>query len=140
MVNDVRYGFLADTEDLPDFDGIIIYIVPQPISVPRENIFRFSFNLICMDELFPDKTNFETIISDTASVLMDIYSALLYQDDKIGTWLNATGSLMTPFQERFSSFMAGNNLSVSMDVFQSNCLDAKPFAPLPDPPPPPAPC
>ena len=126
MVNDVRYGFLTDIENLPDFDGVVVYIVPQPVSVPRDNIFRFSFNLVCMDELLTDKSNFEEIITDTNGILIDIFSALLY-NDSIGSWLNPTSSLITPFQERFTAFMAGNSMTIAVDIFQSNCLEAKPF-------------
>jgi len=127
MVNEVRYGFLNDAEDLPDFNGPIIYIIPQPTSVPREGIFRFTFQLICMDELFPSKLNFEDIVSDTGSTLMDIYSALLYIDSSTESWLNPPGTLITPFQERFTAFMAGNTMTIALDVFQYNCLTEKPF-------------
>ena len=127
MINDVRYGFLTDVENLPDFNGPVLYIIPQPVSVPRDGIFRFSFNLICMDELLTDKSNFENIITDTNGILIDMFSALLYTDDTTESWLNPTSSLITPFQERFSAFMAGNSLTIAVDIFQSNCLEPKPF-------------
>lgn len=127
LVNEVRYGFLTDVENLPDFNGPVVYIIPQPVSVPREGIFRFSFNLICMDELLTDKSNFEDIISDTNGILMDLFSALLYNTEDPESWCNPTSSLITPFQERFTAFMCGNSMTIAVDIFQSNCLDNKPF-------------
>jgi len=124
MVHEVRYGFLNDAEEF-EFTGVVVYIIPQPISIPREGIFRFGFNLICMDKLYTDKTNFEDVISDTNGILMDIFSALLYEVD--GTWSNPTSSLITPFQERFTDFMCGNTMSIAIDIFQQNCLSDKPF-------------
>src|SRR6056297_3129405 len=93
MVSDVRYGFLGDVDDLPSFDPVLVYIIPQPVSVPRDGIWRMSFNLIAMDKLMPDKENFEGVISDCMGILMDIYSALLYNDGSaVESWSIQTGT------------------------------------------------
>lgn len=128
MINDVRYGFLTDLEDLPDFSPTVLYIIPQTITVPRENIFRFSFNLLCFDLLEPDKSNFDYVISDTAGILFDIYSKLLYiEDETEANWGIQTGTTITPFQERFKDYVAGNTMTIYVDVFQSNCTSDLPF-------------
>jgi len=128
MVSDVRYGFLGDVDDLPSFDPVLVYIIPQPVSVPRDGIWRMSFNLIAMDKLMPDKENFEDIISDCMGILMDIYSALLYNDGSaVESWSVQTGTQIVPFQERFTEYMAGGTMTINIDIFQDNCRADLPF-------------
>ena len=126
MVNQVLYGFLTDIDDLPDFDPPTIYIIPGVASVPREGVFQYNYQILCMDMLLPDKSNFRDVISDTQGILMDIYSKLLYIDGN-DTWSVQTGSSFTPWQERFKDYMAGSTLNLNILTFQDNCLPNLPF-------------
>lgn len=128
MIQDVRYGFLTDVDDLPDFNPPVLYIIPQAVTVPRDGIFRFSFNLLCFDMLLQDKQNFDDVISDTSGYLIDIYTELLYNSgDTVESWGLQTGTSITPFQERFKDYVAGNTMTVFVDIFQSNCTNDLPF-------------
>lgn len=128
MVSDVRYGFLTDLDDLPDFDPPVVYIIPQPVSIPRDGILQFQFNLVCFDLLLPDKSNFDDVISDCTGILIDIYSRLLYYTDNgSGFWAVQTGTSFTPFQERFKDYSAGASMTINIQAFQENCTEGLPF-------------
>jgi len=127
MVNEVRYGFLTDVDDLPQFTPVTIYIVPGDTSSPRDGIIRYKFSLVCFDLLKDDKSNLETVLSDTNTILLDIYSALMYINDDF-LWTEQNGMTMQCFQERLKDYTAGNTLNLNLDCFQSNCLSPKPFA------------
>lgn len=126
MVRQVVYGFLTDADDLPEFVPPTIYIVPGIASVPRDGVFQYNFQLICMDMLLPDKANLADVISDSIGILQDIYSKLLYIDSN-GTWSVQSGTSFTPFQERFKDYMAGATMSINILTFQDNCLQDLPF-------------
>ena len=126
MVNEVKYGFLTDIDDLPDFTPVTIYIVPGQTTSPRDGIIRFSFSLVCFDLLKDDKSNLAEVISDTQTILLDIYSALMYEVEQ--SWTPQSGISITPFQERLKDYTAGGTLEIFIDTFQSNCLTEKPFA------------
>lgn len=130
MINDVRYGFLTDIDDLPAFNPPVLYIVPQSVSVPRDGIWRYTFALVCFDKLEDDKSNFEFLISDCTGYLMDIYSELLYNDGTaVESWAIQPGTQILPFQERFKDYCAGATMTIAIDIFQENCRNPLPFAP-----------
>jgi hypothetical protein len=126
MVNETHYGFLTDIDDLPQFVPVTIYIVPGPTTSPRDGIIRYKFSLVCFDLLKDDKSNLDTVLSDTQTILLDIFSALMYLDQE--SWTAQSGITITPFQERLKDYTAGNTLDIFIDTFQSNCLSPKPFA------------
>jgi len=128
MVSDVRYGFLGDVDDLPDFDPPVVYIIPQTISVPRDGIWRMSFAILAMDKLLQDQSNLDDVLSDCSGILMDIYSALLYNDGTaVESWSVQTGTQITLFHERFTEYMGGANMVINIDIFQDNCRADLPF-------------
>lgn len=126
MVQDVRYGFLTDIDDMPDFTPPTVYIIPAQVNVPRDGIFAYQFQLVCFDMLLPDKSNFEDVISDCTGILVDIYSKLLYIDSN-DSWSPQTGTLILPFQERFKDYCAGATMTLTVNIFQDNCTPNLPF-------------
>jgi len=127
MVTDVRYGFLNDVQDLPDFDPPTVYIIPQSISVPRDGIWAMTFGIIAMDKLLTDGSNFDDVVSDCTGILMDMYSALLYGNTIPQSWAVQTGTQIIPFHERFTEYMGGATMTITINIFQENCLDNLPF-------------
>ena len=125
MVNEVHYGFLTDIDDLPEFVPMTVYIVPGETKINLAGKISFSFQLVCFDLLYLNKSNLDTLISDTQTILLDIYSALLYEDND--NWAIPTGVSITPFQERLKDYTAGSTMTISIETFQSNCLSEKPF-------------
>ena len=49
MVEEFRYGFLTDIDDLPDFISPTVYLVPNGGSYPSQGKINFSFNLVCFE-------------------------------------------------------------------------------------------
>ncbi len=125
MVSDVRYGFLTDIDDLPDFTPPTVYIIPAQVSVPRDGIWAYQFQIVCFDMLLPDKSNFEDVISDCTGILIDMYSSLLYYNNE--SWAPQAGTLILPFQERLKDYCAGATMTITINIFQENCLEDLPF-------------
>jgi hypothetical protein len=128
MVEEFRYGFLTDIDDLPDFVSPTVYLVPNGGSYPSQGKINFSFNLVCFDLLLPDKSNLADVISDTLGILNDIYTELLYDDGDPESWTIISGSTFTPFQEQLKDYVAGNTLTLTISAFMNQCRPNLPFA------------
>ena len=128
MVEEFRYGFLTDIDDLPDFISPTVYLVPNGGSYPSQGKINFSFNLVCFDLLLPDKSNLADVISDTLGILNDIYTELLYDDGDPENWTIIAGSSFTPFQEQLKDYVAGNTLTLTISAFMNQCRTNLPFA------------
>lgn len=128
MVEEFRYGFLTDIDDLPDFLSPTVYLVPNGGSYPSQGKINFSFNLVCFDLLLPDKSNLADVISDTLGILNDIYTELLYDDGDPESWTIIAGSSFTPFQEQLKDYVAGNTLTLTISAFMNQCRTNLPFA------------
>lgn len=127
MVEEFRYGFLTDIDDLPDFISPTVYLVPNGGSYPSQGKINFSFNLVCFDLLLPDKSNLADVISDTLGILNDIYTELLYDDGDPESWTIISGSSFTPFQEQLKDYVAGNTLTITVSAFMNQCRTNLPF-------------
>lgn len=127
MVEEFRYGFLTDIDDLPDFISPTVYLVPNGGSYPSQGKINFSFNLVCFDLLLPDKSNLADVISDTLGILNDIYTELLYDDGDPESWTIISGSSFTPFQEQLKDYVAGNTLTITVSAFMNQCRPNLPF-------------
>lgn len=127
MVEEFRYGFLTDIDDLPDFISPTVYLVPNGGSYPSQGKINFSFNLVCFDLLLPDKSNLADVISDTLGILNDIYTELLYDDGDPESWTIISGSTFTPFQEQLKDYVAGNTLTITVSAFMNQCRPNLPF-------------
>lgn len=127
MVEEFRYGFLTDIDDLPDFLSPTVYLVPNGGSYPSQGKINFSFNLVCFDLLLPDKSNLADVISDTLGILNDIYTELLYDDGDPESWTIISGSSFTPFQEQLKDYVAGNTLTITVSAFMNQCRPNLPF-------------
>jgi hypothetical protein len=121
MVEEFRYGFLTDIDDLPDFLSPTVYLVPNGGSYPSQGKINFSFNLVCFDLLLPDKSNLADVVSDTLGILNDIYTELLYDDGDPENWTIISGSTFTPFQEQLKDYVAGNTLTLTISAFMNQC-------------------
>lgn len=121
MVEEFRYGFLTDIDDLPDFLSPTVYLVPNGGSYPSQGKINFSFNLVCFDLLLPNKSNLADVISDTLGILNDIYTELLYDDGDPENWTIISGSTFTPFQEQLKDYVAGNTLTLTISAFMNQC-------------------
>lgn len=126
LVNSVSYGFLTDVDDLPEITPFTVYIVPGETTSPRDGVIQFNFTLVCMDLLLDDKSNLAQTISDAQTILLDIWSALMYEDQN--AWSPMSGIRITPFQERFKDYCAGGSMEIAILTPQSNCLNEKAFA------------
>jgi hypothetical protein len=118
MVQEFRYGFLTDMDDLPDYTTPVVYLVPEGASYPSTGKINYNFSLVCFDMLLPDKSNLKYVISDTQGILNDIYTRLLYQA--------GTGTY-TPFQEQLKDYVAGNTLTLTISAFMEMCSENLPF-------------
>lgn len=127
MVEEFRYGFLTDIDDLPEFLSPTVYLVPNGGSYPSQGKINFSFNLVCFDLLLPDKSNLADVISDTLGILNDIYTELLYDDGDPESWTIISGSSFTPFQEQLKDYVAGNTLTITVSAFMNQCRPNLPF-------------
>jgi hypothetical protein len=127
MVEEFRYGFLTDIDDLPDFISPTVYLVPNGGNYPSQGKINFSFNLVCFDLLLPDKSNLADVISDTLGILNDIYTELLYDDGDPENWTIISGSSFTPFQEQLKDYVAGNTLTLTISAFMNQCRTNLPF-------------
>jgi hypothetical protein len=127
MVETYRFGFLTDVDDLPDYTTTTIYLVPNGGSYPSQGKINYNFDIVCFDMLLPDKTNLEAVLSDTLSILNDIYTELLYDDGDPENWTIISGATFTQFQERIKDYVAGNTLSITVSAFMEQCRTNLPF-------------
>ena len=126
-VQEFRYGFLTDMDDLPDYTTPVVYLVPEGASYPSTGKINYNFSLVCFDMLLPDKSNLKYVISDTQGILNDIYTRLLYQSGNPESWeVQGTGTY-TPFQEQLKDYVAGNTLTLTISAFMEMCSENLPF-------------
>ena len=127
MVNQFRYGFLTDIDDLPEFTPPTIYLVPEGATYPSQGKINYSFSLVCFDLLLPDKSNLKYVLSDTQGILNDIYTKLLYQGGNPESWQITGLGTYVPFQERLKDYVAGNTLTITISAFMEMCSTNLPF-------------
>ena len=127
MVNQFRYGFLTDMDDLPEFTPPVVYLVPDTASYPSQGKINYTFQLICFDLLLPDKSNLKFVLSDTMSILNDIYTRLLYDEGNPESWEIIGQGIYTPFQEQLKDYVAGNTLTLTISAFMEMCREGLPF-------------
>lgn len=127
MVQEFRYGFLTDIDDLPDYTTTTVYLVPEGASYPSQGKINYTFSLVCFDMLLPDKSNLKYVISDTQGILNDIYTRLLYQAGTPESWQIVGTGTYIPFQERLKDYVAGNTLTLTISAFMEMCSTNLPF-------------
>jgi len=127
MVQSFRFGFLTDVDDLPDYTTPTVYLVPNGGSYPSQGKINYNFDLVCFDMLLPDKSNLSEVLSDTLSILNDIYTRLLYDEGEPENWTIISGSSFTQFQEHLKDYVAGNTLSITVSAFMEQCSTNLPF-------------
>jgi len=127
MVQQFRYGFITDMDDLPDWTTPVVYLVPDGANYPSQGKINYTFSLVCFDMLLPDKSNLKYVLSDTMGILNDIYTRLLYQGGSPESWAITGVGTYVPFQERLKDYVAGNTLTITISAFMEMCSDNLPF-------------
>ena len=127
MVEEFRYGFLTDIDDLPDYTTPTVYLVPEGANYPSQGKINYTFSLVCFDMLLPDKSNLKYVLSDTMGILNDIYTRLLYQAGNPESWEVVGVGTYTPFQEQLKDYVAGNTLTLTISAFMEMCSTDLPF-------------
>lgn len=127
MVQEFRYGFITDMDDLPDYTTPTVYLVPEGAIYPSTGKINYTFSLVCFDMLLPDKSNLKFVISDTQGILNDIYTRLLYQSGNPEGWALTGVGTYTPFQEKLKDYVAGNTLTLTISAFMEMCSENLPF-------------
>jgi hypothetical protein len=126
LVNQVRYGFLSDIDINFQPNPITFYLIPDSATYPRENIIRYRFIMYAWDVLLPDDSNLQAIISDTTSVLNDIYTKLIYNSQP-DSWVVIAGGSYRYFKESLKDVVAGAALTIDVETFADNCTQNLPF-------------
>lgn len=126
LVNQVRLGFLSDIDLDFVVNPITFYLIPDSASYPRENIIRYRYIMYAWDTLLPDEANLKDIISDTTSVLNDIYTKLIYNTEP-NSWVVTSGGSYRYFKEKLKDMVAGAALTIDVETYADPCTTNLPF-------------
>lgn len=126
LVNQVRFGFLSDIDVNFEVNPITFYLIPDGASYPRENIIRYRFIMYAWDTLLPDEANLKDIVSDTTSVLNDIYTKLIYNTEP-NSWVVTSGGSYRYFKEKLKDMVAGAALTIDVETYADPCTTNLPF-------------
>jgi len=97
-----------------------MYIVPENVELNQNHI-HYNFNVIIMDKIEDDLSNQAEVMSDTLSIVMDVWTVFwqsyTYEQGDfskiiVGDWEPHT----TPFLERFETLLGGWTLNIKMSA------------------------
>jgi hypothetical protein len=117
---------LSDIDVNFEVNPITFYLIPDSASYPTDNKIRYRFILYAWDLLLPDESNLQDIISDTTSVLNDIYTKLIYNGTP-DNWVVTSGGSYRYFKEKLKDMVAGAALTIDVETFADPCTTNLPF-------------
>lgn len=97
-----------------------VYIAPGP-STFGENINTFSFNVYCFDIILKDRSNINTILSDTNQILNDLYR-YFYDNDDFDIELLSEMEV-TPMNNALFDYCAGWKMNLVLTVSPYSICD-----------------
>lgn len=118
-------NFATENEKYP-----ILFVSPNN-SIFDENANQFSVKVFCFDVIEKDRTNINTILSDTNTILNDVYrwfkDGEVFGIDVIGTAPNST-----PINNALLDYVAGWEMDITFEVDTYGLCEI-PFSPAPPP-------
>lgn len=121
-----RYGF-GEIYDIEDFisdsqEFPVLWANLTDVQYPNENSKTFAFNILIFDILKNDKTNETEVWSDSMQIAEDFIRFLNHNSTDY--YQVIATPILNPFTERFSDFVGGCNLVLTIQVdsnLQNDC-------------------
>lgn len=116
-----RFGFgtIPDVESLISAEQTfpVLYANLNDVQYPTDNLKVFSFNILIFDLLNNDKSNEQDVWSDSIQIGEDFIKFLKY--NSTGYYEVINQPRIETFTERFTDYVAGCNLNLSLRVYSS---------------------
>lgn len=112
-----QFGNLAtDGSNYP-----VLFIVPINIIV-SENVQNFTFDAYCLDIILKDRSNIDSILSQTQSILTDLYNFLRYEDNILDIDV-VTDANMIPINNYLLDYDSGWKMTITIELPTSTICD-----------------
>lgn len=99
----------------------ILYIVPNNITIGL-NVQNFTFDIFCLDVILKDRSNIDSILSMTQSILTDLYNFLRLEDNLLDIDV-ITDANMIPVNNYLLDYVAGWKMTITVELPTSTECD-----------------
>ena len=99
----------------------ILYIVPNNITIGL-NTQNFTFDVFCLDVILKDRSNIHSILSETQSILTDLYNFLKLEDNLLDIDV-ITEANMTPVNNYLLDYVGGWKMTITVELPNSTECD-----------------
>jgi len=99
----------------------VLFMVPNNISI-SQYVQNFTFDIYCLDVILKGRQNVDSILSQTQSILTDLYNFLRFEDNPLDIDV-MTDANMIPINNYLLDYDAGWKMTITVELPNSTECD-----------------